>query len=573
MSIFDRIKAGWTAATLPTVPLPKAPNGPQGLPGYRKTVVPTTSAVRATDRLSATTDRAATVRNLGNTKKAIRELTKTSPDLSSSVSFLNRVGIPERYTLVARNLDGRIDPIATSVAHELVRRLTFLGNVDGSMGVQQGLQSLSEQLALELQIEGAACLEVALDKARVPASMNPIAISTLKFYEEPNSVRIVQVIGGQEIDLDLPTIIYTTVDQSLTEATPSSYLEAAVAPILADIDFNNDMRNTLKRAVLPRLTATINSERVKAMTPPEILADAVKFAEYKQTIIDSVETTINGLAAEDALVSFDAISYAYIDGGKDPSAIIARIQEVLNSKLASGSKTLPTVLGHGSNSNASSTEALLYVKQANMIRVKLNEMYSRAFTIATRILGHDVYVEFAYASIDLRPESELEAYKAMEQSRVLELLSLGMLTDDEACVKLTGNLPPAGYKPLSGTMFKSGNTQIANPASNTSAISQSLTPDTPKQPKSTKAEMDTASLLATANKQATDAMERTDKAVAMVQDLAYVLAKQADKPVNVSVEPAVVSLQIEQEKKTPSKKVKVIRDDNGRVSHMEVQHD
>ena len=92
-----------------------------------------------------------------------------------------RVGIPERYTVVARNLDGQIDSAATGVAHELLRRLTYLGAADGSFGTQQTLQSLSEQLGLELIIEGAACLEVALDKARIPASLNPIACSQLLF--------------------------------------------------------------------------------------------------------------------------------------------------------------------------------------------------------------------------------------------------------------------------------------------------------------------------------------------------------------------------------------------------------
>lgn len=411
-------------------------------------------------------------------------MTHSSPDLGSAVTSMLRVGIPEKYTVIARDMDGKLDTAGTALAHELIRRLTYMGNVDGSYGAQQTIQSLSEQIALELLIEGAACLEVALDKARIPASMNPIAVSTLRLYEEDNGIRMVQLIGGEEINLDIPTVIYTTLDQDLKQAYSASYLEGAVQPILADLDFNNDMRKALKRAVLPRLTATIDSEKVKKMTPPEILADATKFLTYKQEIIDQVEAVINGLAPEDCLVSFDSIAYSYVEGGKEPSQIIARIQEVLNAKLASGAKTLPTVLGHGSNSNASSTEATLYLKNANVIRVKLNEIYSRALTIALRLMGVDGYVEFIYEPLDLRPARELEAFKAMEQSRVLELLSIGMITDEEACIQLTGNLPPAGYKPLMGTMFKGASQTVTNPNSNTSAISQSTTSDAPKSPKS-----------------------------------------------------------------------------------------
>ena len=125
-----------------------------------------------------------------------------------------------------------------------------------------------------------------------------------------------------------------------------------------------------------------------------------------------------------------------------------------------------------------------------MLRSKLNEFYSRALTVGVRIMGQDCYVEFAYANLDLRPAAELEAYRSMEQSRILEQLSLGLIPDEEACIMLTGNLPPVGYKPLSGTMFKSakaqGNAQPGTDASGTSGLGAkpdtggSATPTAPK---------------------------------------------------------------------------------------------
>lgn len=490
MRIFDALKQvfskGALASTLPLAPLPKAPNKPVSLPGYRTRVEVSTTALPRKDRLLATTDRLS-ARDLADTRKTVVELYKSSPDISSAVSFLLRTGIPERFTIVARDMDGKINVQACALAQELLRRLTYMGNADGSFGNQQGLQSLSEQLALELILQGAACLELALDKARVPASLNPISVPTLVIFEEDNSFKLVQRIGGQDIDLDLPTIIYTSVDQMQNEAYASSYIEAAIQPTLADVDFNNDMRRALKRSILPRLVASIKAEAVKKMIPPNILADSEKYAAYINELIAEVKSVVDNAAPEDAFITFDTVEYTHVtDTSSDPGALVERIQKVLNGKLAAGAKTLPVILGHGGSSNASSTEAMLYVKQANMIRVKLNEMYSRAFTVAIRLLGQDCYVDFKYASIDLRPESELEAYKAMEQSRVLELLSLGMLTDEDACLTLTGNLPPTGYVPKMGTMFKSTTSQTpsANPASNTSAISQTLKSDAPTQPKS-----------------------------------------------------------------------------------------
>ena len=564
MNIVESIK-GWFGAVLPTVPTPKAPKGAQAYPGYRTNVVAKTSAIARQDRRLASTDRVAAARSLSDTRQVMRSLAKSSPDLSSAISFMLRTGIPETYTLVARDMDGEINADATALAHELLRRMLYLGNVDGSFTTQLGLQSLSEQLALELVLDGAACLEVALDKARIPANFNPISVPTLKFYEEDSGFRMVQVVGGEEIDLDLPTVIYVSVDQLQSEPYASSYLESAIQPILTDLDFNNDIRRALKRAVLPRLKASIDSEKVKKMTPPEILAYAQKFAQYKNSLIAAVESVVNSLNPEDALVSYDAVDYSFVEGGHDPSQIIERVQKALNGKLAAGAKTLPIILGHGGSSNASSTESLLYLKQANMLRVKLNELYSRAMTMAVRIMGQDCYVEFTYAQLDLRPDSELEAFRSMKQSRILEQLSLGLISDEVASIQLTGNLPPKGYKPLSGTMFASKKTNVENPESNTSAVEQSLTSDAPKGVKSQNKK--TAEV-----EQLEEVVERMHEAsMETLKTVADSMSKLSDKKVEVEVKPQELHLTLAKEEQAPSAKtVRIVRDANGVFTHAEV---
>ena len=545
------------AAALPPVPLPKAPKGATAVPSYRTTVTASTAAVRQTDRSLLTTDRLS-ARNSSNTQAALRTLSYSSPDMSAAIYAVLRTGIPEKYTLVARDMEGKIDTEATSTAHSLLRRLTYLGNVDGSYGMQSSLQSLSESLGRELLVYGACSGEIALDKARVPASLNAVSVTKLKWYEEDNSVRPVQVIGGTEIDLDIPTFVYVSVDQDLLDPYAASPLEAAQQPILTDLDFNNDIRRALKRAVLPRLVATIDSEMVKKFCPPEILNDPDALATYKNTLIAAVQSVVNSAAPEDALVSFAEVSYDIMDGGQDPSAIIEKMQKVLNSKLQTGVKTMPVVLGHGGSVNASSSETLLFIKNANMVRVKLNEFYSRAFTMALRLLGQDVYVEFRYADIDLRPSAELEAYRAMEQSRILDLVSIGYLTDEEACIQLTGNLPPAGFKPLSGTMFRANTpaapvAQAGTPASPTSGMKP--TPAAPKGP-APKAE-ETDSLMAS-----------HAASLATIQDMAYAMQRASNRPVEVKVSPSEMHLTLAESAKPRS--VKVIRNEDGKVTGMEV---
>jgi hypothetical protein len=207
-------------------------------------------------------------------------------------------------------------------------------------------------------------------------------------------------------------------------------------------------------------------------------------------LIEELTAELNGLQPEDALVSFDNVKYDMLkasSGGDKVADTLAIVQQLIESKLAAGAKSMPAILGRDANGSSSTTSAMLFLKNANIIRTKLNILYSRMLTQAVRLMAQDVYVEFSYAELDLRPQAELEAYRAMKQSRILEQLSIGLITDEEASIQLTGNLPRQGHVPLAGTMFKSGSAQVTNPNSQTSTMNQTektLNPSTPTQPKS-----------------------------------------------------------------------------------------
>lgn len=483
------------ATALPPVAPPKVPNKQQTLPGYRTQRTASTSAIRRDDKRLANTS-LLDFRTGRDTATVVRNLVASSPDISAAVATYLRVGIPEEYTIISRNMDGSINPDTTELAHQLLRRLTYVPDYQLGFNPQSSLQALSESLGKELILYGAMGMELALDKSRLPSQFVPVTTTNIKFYEEDTGVRPVQDIGGTETNLDIPTFFYASIDQDLLNAYSSSYIEAAIQPILADAEFTNDLRRVLKRAVHPRVVATLIEETVKKSLPPDIMNDPEKYAAALNELIAQVESTVNGLEPEDALVSFDSVEYKYLEG--QPNALsdtFRSVQELLNAKIATGAKTMPAVMGHSASSTSASAETMLYLKHADIIRRKLNEIYSRALTLAVRLFGQDVYVDFKYAAIDLRPSGELEAYRAMEQARVLELLSLGMITDEQACVELTGHLPPQGYTPLAGTMFKTGASGSAgaagteNPNSQTSTMGKTDKP-APKSPKSPKAALE-----------------------------------------------------------------------------------
>lgn len=453
--------------SLPPLELPRGKAGQKSTPGYLRSASPTETPLQKTDRNVASTD-PLDFRRATSTRQVIANLVATNPDLSAAVSAYLRTGIPDDYKVVARNPDGSFNREATNLTLQVISRINLVQNyADGFSGIWT-LRTVSEALGKELMLDGACALELVLDKALLPAYFAPVAVSTVSFIPDKSSkfkfVRPIQKVGGAEIDLDVPTFFYVALDQSLTDMTPASPLESAVQPALFSIQFMNDVRRVIRKAIHPRLDVEIDYDKIVRLAPPGAHNNPDKMREFEQQLVSEVESTVNSLEPEEALVRLSFLKVSYLTGG---NTSLDREYEVLggmaDAKLATGAKVLPSVLGHGTGTqNVASAEALMFMKNANgVIRSKLNEIYSRAFTLALRLMGYDVSVEFTYDTIDLRPDTELEAFRTMRQGRILDQLSLGFITDDEAALELTGKLTPAGFTSLSGTRFRD---KSANPA-------------------------------------------------------------------------------------------------------------
>lgn len=480
------------AASLPVIAVPKVPNRQQTQSSFSKRTKTSNGDLKLTaaDRRTANLD-LLTLRNGTTTKQTIRDLAQVSPDLSASVWAYQRLVVTKDFRAVARNQDGTANPEATNALQEVLARMNYLTDYSTGFNNISGIHAVGEILTLELTHYGACAMELVLDKARLPSRLQPISTTQIDFYEDAkNTTYPVQKINGVDINLDTPAFFYESIDQDLLTAYSNSPMEAALAATLADAEFTQDVRRVIKRALHPRLDVAIDTEAFRKGMPQEIHGDVDAQRAYQATFMSDVEGTVNGLEPDDALVHFDNMKFDYLNNGNvslDKEYTV--LQGMINAKLATGTKAPPSVLGHGSGSaNIASAEVQLFLKYAEGIQSKVNSIISRAMTLAVRLMGHDAFVQFKFDDIDLRPRSELAAFRAMDQSTVLEQLSIGMISDEEACLHLTGKLPPKGYKPLMGTFFKAGSTDpaavdTASAQSNTGALQQSLTSDAPAAPK------------------------------------------------------------------------------------------
>ena len=440
-----------------------------------------------------------TYRSGNDTQKVLRDFATAIPDLSASIDAYIRMAITKGYKAVAKNQDGTFNRDATTGLQTILTHINVLKSYDEGFSNTQSIRAVAESLAKELRLYGACAVELVLDKQRMPKQLNPISVTTIKFVpDKDKSLRPIQKIDGEEIDLDIPTFFYRAVDQDLLTPYASSPMEAALQPALFMQEFMNDLRRIVKQAIHPRIKVTINTESILANLPPDYFEpeegdeedSAERMQKFIRSVVDSVASEINNLSPEDAIIFADSLDVSYLTAGNNShDTEIVNLQKIIDAKVATGTKTLPAILGYGSeSSNIASTESLLFMKSAEGVQFALNDIFSQALTLALRLVGYDVYVDFEFDSINLRPDIELEAFIAMEQSRVLEQLSLGLITDDEACLLLTGKLAPEGMVPLSGTRFTATKAvDTGNPYSNTATgtLNQQLDKtDTPKNQKS-----------------------------------------------------------------------------------------
>lgn len=484
------------AATLPQIVDPKVKNQPQAQPSHSKRTKTSNGdqKLSATDRRTANLD-LLSLRTGATTKATIRDLAVVSPDLSASNWAYIRMVVTRGFMAVARNQDGTVNPEATNALQQLIARMNYLTDYAEGFTNVSGIHAVAESLTKELRLYGACAQELVLDKARLPSRLQPISTVQIEFYEDnKGTVYPIQKAAQGDINLDTPVFFYESLDQDLLTAYSDSPMEAALHAALADAEFTQDVRRVIKRALHPRLDTSVMYDQFRKSIPANIAGDPDAVRAYQDEYISAIEQVVNGLEPDDALVHFDTLVFSYLNNGNvSLNSEYSTLQDMTNAKLATGTKAPPAVLGHGSGSqNVASTESALFVRYCEGVQNKVNSIMSRALTLGTRLLGFDVYVEFAFERIDLRPDSELEGFKAQKQSRVLDLLSLGFLSDEDASLQLTGKLPGKDFKPLSGTMFRAGAGTTAQPDptannySNTStgggaggALNQSLTPSTP----------------------------------------------------------------------------------------------
>ena len=382
------------------------------------------------------------------------------------------------------------DPATNEISEEgqvllnaLLVRLNTITDYSVGYDDKIGIDRTLEMMINDVICSGGHGLELVLDDSRVPDRLVTFPYDTLTYRQGGDYRYPVQRGTGEERELNYPTIFVGDFHRAVNDVYAWPMFESALREGRAYEQFLQDMRRAVKRAGHGRLVITLDYARITEVAPQEIKDDPNKLAAWAEEIRQGVVDIANELEPEDAFVTYDVAKADMLKSEGEKSDYVS-LMNALSGNLATALKSNPSTLGlriEGSQS-LSNTESLITIKVASSVRRCVEESMSKALTLGCRLMGSLVYVEFKMDSINLRPESELAAFRTMEMDRDLRLLSLGLITDLEFSVRQGLGTIPAGYKPLSGTGFYESKSVDASKATpNNGAQEKALTPDTPSK--------------------------------------------------------------------------------------------
>jgi hypothetical protein len=364
----------------------------------------------------------------------------------------------------------------------VVSGFSTLWNYTAGFQDRLSLQQLKETLLLETILTGGCAGELILDTHRIPQKLNVIPYDSLSWKSDGRGGKYPYQTGSSgEIDLNLPNIFVAEAFKSADRLHALPVMVAGLKRLIAYESFTEDLARVVRQAGAPRLLVKLDHDRVRASASPSIQADPEKLAAYMSQVRVEMQDILSGLEPQDALVFFDLAEVSSIEttGEKrDYAALLDQLSGLAASALKSNPSSLGLRMSAGSQ-NTSSTESLLSTKLATMFQKPVETVLSRAFTLALRLYGLDCYVQVRFNDIDLRPKAELSAHKTMQQAMVLELLSLGRITDVEAQSLLGLPSLPEDAPRLAGTGFYESRQLDTLPASGTNAVNNTIKTDQP----------------------------------------------------------------------------------------------
>lgn len=390
--------------------------------------------------------------------KLIRHLSRIEGPISTAIFNLVQVA-DSPFTISAFDTNtNHFDPDGVDLCKSILNKMECAYDVNGFSNVM-GFSQLRQTMLRESVITNGVATELVLDKAHLPSFFQIVGLETLRWTKNAENKYVPnQMIAGDPklVPLDIPNFFVSRAVGDPADILPRSIMEAAIKLLIYFEEILEDIRKSMKQTGYARNVVTLDLQKIKDAAPRSVVNDTKLFQEFCEQVRHGVEQTINNIDPEDALVMFDVATFKVESPNFGKDIDYSPLMNAVSGMYATSMKTPPTVLGMRMDSGSQAlgnVETLIFLKAARSVQQPVETQLSRALTLACRLYGANVYIEFKFDPINIRPDTETEAFKTMRQTRILEQLSIGFITDEVAALKLkTGKRPPGAPK-LSGTFF------------------------------------------------------------------------------------------------------------------------
>lgn len=416
-----------------------------------------------------------------SSKELLKNLFIQDPDCSAAVNaFLTASDTPVLYYAIDAN--GEVSEEGTKTLEYVINRITRRNDYTLNYQMKSSLTTLREELKYMLLLRGAAGAELVLDKTLQPTAIRNVDMEYVEWLESKNGdYKPVQKTdeSGEEVSLDIPTFFTTFFRRDPTQVYTYSFFTSAVNVIAARQQVINDLYRIMNITGFPRIDITVMEEVIKKNVPADMQNNADKYRQFVNGIVQSVANSFSTVKPQQPLSHTDAISVKMLND-KNPggSLQIAEVIDTLNAQNQAAMKVVSAVLGRGSAGvNTASVEAKVFADNASELNKPIDYMLSELFTLAIRLLGFEGAAIVQSQEVELRPKLELENQLTMKQARLLEQLSLGIISDIQFHMEMWNKVPTGNYAKLSGTNFQSTKINTSDTSSNTDPLGRSLTPE------------------------------------------------------------------------------------------------
>ena len=430
------------------------------------------------------------IRDRTDVNEAIRALLREEGIFSNAGNSMVSIAANSGFRLAGYDSTGAMSLEVMALAWSLIDRIDMHADYSQGYNDKPNFEGLINILQKDVVSSGGCGVEMVLAQDFTPERLVPIGYNSVTWQSDGNGGRYPTQDNG-DIILNLPNVFIAEHSRHADEAYSQSPLRPGLNNTIYFNEFLEDTRRALNRVGHSRMVANIVTEKLAAAAPEETRRDPKKLQAWMAAQYQAVEDALSGLEPEDAIVAFDSVEFTVHDTGgskADYSTMMATLGNMQGASL----KTPASVTGlrASGGQGLSNAETLVYLQNVDALRTAVEEVLSRALTLAVRLLGTEGSIRIKFDPINLRPEEELEAYRATHQTRILERLSLGLISDAQACYELKVR-PQDMVVSLQGTGFASTTSAVStdeedegnvdDEGDRTTSSGAATSPDTPSK--------------------------------------------------------------------------------------------